>query len=130
MAAALVFVGDRSALFEAMAGAGPIAAGTLADTTGIHPRYVEQWLGAMTCIGYVEHDGASDTFVLPDEHALFFVDPASEYYFGGMFTALPAMIGVAPRLAAAFTRGDGISFEEFGAGLPLALERRLHEDPH
>lgn len=123
MAAALVFVGDRTGLFKAMAGAGPIAADTLADATGIHPRYVEEWLGAMTCIGYVEHDAAGDTFTLPDEHALFLTDPTSEYYFGGMFAALPELMGVAPRLAAAFTRGDGISFAEFGAGLPVALER-------
>ncbi len=123
MAAALVFVGDRTGLFKAMAGAGSITADSLADTTGIHPRYVEEWLGAMTCIGYVEHDPAGDTFALPDEHALFFVDPASEYYFGGMFGALPEMMGVAPRLAAAFKRGDGISYAEFGAGLPVAIER-------
>lgn len=123
MAGALVFVGDRTGLFRAMAGAGPVAAERLADETGIHPRYVEEWLGAMTCAGYVEHDGATDTFTLPDEHALFLTDPGSEYYFGGMFEALPTVMGVAHRLVDAFTRGEGISFVEFGEGLPYALER-------
>ncbi len=123
MAAALVFVGDRTGLFKAMAGAGPLSGAELAERTGIHPRYVEEWLAAMAGAGYVEHDAAGDLFELPDEHALFLTDPSSEYYLGGLFKGLPALMAMAPRIAAAFEHGGGVSFSDFGAEMPVALEQ-------
>ncbi len=122
MAAALVLTGDKAGLFKGMAGAGPLRAADLAARSGIHARYAEEWLAAMACAGYVEYDGAADTFSLPDEHAVFFTDPASEYYLGGLFTGLPGLIAMAPQLGRAFASGGGISFAEFGDQLPLALE--------
>ncbi len=123
MAAALVFVGDRVGLFRAMAGAGALRAQDLVERTGIHPRYVEEWLGAMVCAGYVEYDAGAERFTLPDEHAAFLTDPASEYYLGGLFAGLPGLMAMAPRLAAAFERGGGVSFADFGESMPLALEQ-------
>ncbi len=123
MSAALVHVGDRTGLFRAMAGAGPMPASRLAAETGVPLRYVGEWLGAMTCAGYVEHDPAADTFALPDEHAQFLTDPSSEYYLGGMFAGLPALMGIAPRLVQAFERGEGIPFADYGEALPVALEQ-------
>ncbi len=123
MAAALVFVGDRTGLFKAMAGAGPLSGAELAERTGIHPRYVEEWLAAMAGAGYVEHDAAGDLFELPDEHALFLTDPSSEYYLGGLFKGLPALMAMAPRIAAAFEHSGGVSFSDFGAEMPVALEQ-------
>lgn len=123
MAAALVFVGDHTGLFEAMAGAGPLGAADLVRRTGIHSRYVEEWLSAMVCAGYIEHDSARNQFELPDEHAMFLTNRSSEYYLGGMFAGVLGAVTIAPRLVAAFERGEGISFTEFGENLPLAFER-------
>ena len=123
MAAALVHVGDRVGLFRAMSGAGALHASELADSTGIHPRYVEEWLSAMVCAGYVDHDAQADTFTLPDEHAMFLSDPSAESYLGGLFSGLPALMAMAPRLAAAFERGGGVSFADFGETMPVALEQ-------
>jgi 2-polyprenyl-3-methyl-5-hydroxy-6-metoxy-1,4-benzoquinol methylase len=64
-----------------------------------------------------------ERFTLPEEHALFFAQPQSEYFLGGLFDGLPGLMAMAPRLAAAFERGGGVSFAEFGAGMPLALEQ-------
>ena len=123
MAAGLVLVGQQTGLFKAMAGAGPMPASALVDKTGIHPRYVEEWLGAMVCNGYVEHDPQADTFHLPDEHALFLVDESAETYLGGLFTGLPGLMAMVPRVVKAFEQGSGIAFSDFGDGLPVALEQ-------
>ena len=123
LAVALVHVGDRVGLFKAMAGAGAMRSHDLEQRTGIHPRYLEEWLAAMVCAGYVLHDAQADTYRLPDEHALFFADPASEYYFGGLFNGVPAMAAMAPQIATAFETGQGVSFQAFGEGLPQALEQ-------
>ena len=122
LAAALVLAGDKAGLFKAMAGAGPLRAADLAARQAMHPRYAEEWLAAMACAGYVVYDAQADTFHLPDEHAVFFADPATEFYLGGLFTGLPGLMAMAPQLSRAFAGGGGIAFTEFGEQLPLALE--------
>lgn len=122
LAAALVLAGDKAGLFKAMAGAGPLQATDLATRSSIHPRYAEEWLAAMACSGYVDYDAATNTFSLPEEHATFFTDPTSEYYLGGLFSGLPALMSMAPQLSRAFAGSGGIGFAEFGDQLPLALE--------
>jgi 2-polyprenyl-3-methyl-5-hydroxy-6-metoxy-1,4-benzoquinol methylase len=123
LAAALVIVGDRSGLFKAMAEKGPMSAEDLATRGGIPKRYAEEWLNAMASAGYVDHDASSDRFTLPDEHAQFFVDPNSEYYLGGLVGSVPALASMAPRIAEALHRGEGVSFAEFGRDLPVTLEQ-------
>ncbi|MFM1987148.1 MAG: putative methyltransferase YcgJ [Pseudomonadota bacterium] len=123
MATALAFVGDEAGLFRAMAGAGPLSPDDLAGRAGVHPRYVAEWLAAMAGAGYVEHDAATDRFTLPDEHAVFLADPSAETYLGGLTRAVPGMAGIAPKLAEAFRSGRGLAFAEFGADLPVGLER-------
>lgn len=121
LAAALLVVGDRTGLFKAMAGAGPLTGAELAARAGVAPRYADEWLAAMAGAGYVDYDPAQARFTLPDEHALFLADPASEYHLAGLFSGLPTMAAVVPRLTDAFRGGGGIAFSDFGAELPLAL---------
>jgi SAM-dependent methyltransferase len=123
LATSLVLVGERSGLFAAMAGAGPLASDELARRSGVPVRYVEEWLAALASAGYVEHDPTNGLFSLPDEHAIFLVDPSSEYYLGGLVDAQLGLMLMAPRVAEAFQGGEGIPFAEFGAALPVALER-------
>jgi SAM-dependent methyltransferase len=123
LAAGLVLVGQQTGLFKAMAGAGAMTAEQLVAKTGIHARYVEEWLGAMVCNAYVEHDPVAHTFTFPDEHALFLTDDSTEFYLGGLFTGLPGLMSMVPRLVQAFEKGSGITFAEFGEGLPVALEQ-------
>jgi 2-polyprenyl-3-methyl-5-hydroxy-6-metoxy-1,4-benzoquinol methylase len=122
MAAGLLVVGDKAGLFKHMAGAGALGAAELAERSGILPRYVEEWLGAMAGAGYVEYDAASDRFTLPDEHAQFLTNPGSEYYLGGLYGSLPGLLSMAPKLADAFQTGRGIAFTDFGADMPRLLE--------
>lgn len=122
LAAGAALVGDRSGLFRAMAGAGALSARVIAERSGVQPRYVEEWLAVMTGAGYVEHDAAHDTYTLPDEHALFLTNPATEYYLGGLFHGLPGLMSSLPRVAQAYQTGEGVHFADFGAEMPLALE--------
>ena len=121
LASTLLIVGDRTGLFKAMAGAGPLTGAELAERADIAPRYADEWLAAMAGAGYVEYDPSTARFTLPDEHALFLADPASEYYLAGLFAGLPTMATVIPRLTEAFRTGGGIAFSDFGAELPMAL---------
>lgn len=123
MAAGLVLIGDQTGLFKAMAGAGPMHSDQLIKRTGLHPRYVEEWLAAMVCAGYIEYDAPADLYRLPDEHAMFLTDPSTEYYLGGLFKGLPRLLATVPRIAAAYATGQGVSFRDFGDEMPWALEQ-------
>ncbi len=130
LAVALVYIGDRVGLFDKLAGAGPLTADQFAERANLHPRYAQEWLGAMVCSGYVEFDTANETYTLPDEHALFLAHSPTEYYLGGLFKGTPPMMAAAPQVAAAFESGQGVSFQQFGAWVPQSLEgmnRNLYE---
>jgi 2-polyprenyl-3-methyl-5-hydroxy-6-metoxy-1,4-benzoquinol methylase len=123
LAVALMLVGERSRLFAAMAGAGPLTGDELATRSTVPLRYVEEWLAALAAAGHLEHDAATGRFTLPDEHALFLVDPTSEYYLGGLVEGQLALSSMAQRVAEAYRRGEGVAFTEFGPDLPGAMER-------
>lgn len=121
LAATLLLVGDRLGLFKAMAGAGPLSAADLAARTGIAERYAEEWLAVMAGAGYVDAAADDLRFTLPDEQAQFLADPASDYYLAGLFSGLPSMAAMVPKLEAVFRSGGGIAFADFGTELPAAL---------
>ncbi len=56
--AALVVIGDKLGLYEAMAEAGPITPGELAERTDTSERYVREWLNAQAAGAIVEYDPA------------------------------------------------------------------------
>ncbi|MFO1217570.1 MAG: methyltransferase domain-containing protein [Burkholderiaceae bacterium] len=122
LAAGALYVGDRTGLFRAMAGAGALTPEALAQRSALQPRVVEEWLAVMAGAGYVIHDGDAGTFTLPDEHALFLTDASSEYYLGGLFAGVQGTMASLPRVAEAIRRGEGLRFTDYGSDMPLALE--------
>src|ERR1700730_355975 len=81
--AGLIVVGDRLGLYRAMANAGPISAGELAQLTGTSERYVREWLNAQAAGGFVEYVTATDRYILPAEQALALADEDSPAFVGG-----------------------------------------------
>ncbi len=121
LAGVLAVVGDRTGLFTALAGAGPLTPADLAQRAAVAERYAQEWLAVMAGAGYIEYDASTGSFTLPDEHAMFLSHPGAETYLGGLFQGLPSMGSVIPQLSAAFKSGEGISFAELGSELPQAL---------
>src|SRR5947209_20416286 len=82
---ALCYIGDRLGLFKAMANAGPLTVDRLAAKTGLSPRYIREWLGAMATARYVEYDAAADTYLLTPEYAAALADEDSPFFIGSYF---------------------------------------------
>src|SRR3982074_1107926 len=68
--AGLIVLGDRLGLYRAMAGAGPIRPGELAQRTGTAERYVREWLNAQAAGGLVEYDPVGERYALTAEQAM------------------------------------------------------------
>src|SRR5579859_387853 len=89
MAGALIYIGDRNGLFQALDGAGPVTPEELAQRTGQAPRYLLEWLSAMACSGYVTYDPSTGRFTLLPEQAFCLANPDSLAFFSGLFEMLP-----------------------------------------
>lgn len=63
--ALMASVGHRVGLFDTMASAPPSTSDQIAAAARLNERYVREWLAAMTTSGFVDHDPAAMTFVLP-----------------------------------------------------------------
>src|SRR5215831_16579320 len=120
---ALCYIGDRTGLFKAMAGAGPLTIGQLAGKTGLSARYVREWLGAMATARYVEFDGARNTYLLTAEYAAALADEDSPFFIGGYFQMAQAAVTVAPKVAEAFKTGRGVTQSEYPRSFFEAAER-------
>ena len=108
--APLVLMGDRLGLYQALASEGPVTSQELAARTGLHERYVREWLLNQTASGYIEYDPTSERYRLPPEHALALTDTTSPAYVGGLFYMVEAGLKVQERIAGAFRTGEGLAW--------------------
>jgi 2-polyprenyl-3-methyl-5-hydroxy-6-metoxy-1,4-benzoquinol methylase len=122
MTVAMAYVGTKTGLFRAMAEKGPLRAAEVIAATGLHPRYVEEWLRGMAAAGYLEYDSLQQTFRLPDEHAFLLASEGTDHFMGGLFCFAPLLFAAAPKVADAFRTGGGVRFADFGADCTLALD--------
>jgi SAM-dependent methyltransferase len=123
LAGLLVHVGDRAGLFTALRGQVPMTAAELAAKTGLHERYVREWLSAMAAREIVDYDPGSDRFALPKEHAAVLADEDSPVFTAGWFHALPGFYATAPPLLRAFREGGGVPLAALGDDVVEAVSR-------
>jgi SAM-dependent methyltransferase len=121
--AGLIVIGDRLGLYRAMAGAGSITAGQLAERTGTTERYVREWLNAQAAGGFVEYEAATDSYVLPAEQAMALANEDSPAFVGGAFQLAVATLRSAERIESAFKSGAGVGWHEHDHGVPIGCER-------
>jgi SAM-dependent methyltransferase len=122
MSIGMAYVGVKMGLFRAMMGKGPLGTDDVIQLSGLHPRYVGEWLKGMAAAGYLEYHPSAETFQLPDEHAYLLASEGTDHFMGGLFYFTPVLLGIAPQVAEAFRTGGGVRFEEFGPDCVVALD--------
>jgi SAM-dependent methyltransferase len=121
--AALVVIGDELGLYKAMAGAGGLTPGELAERTGTTERYVREWLNAQAAGGFVVYVAVSSRYTLPDEHVPVLVDEGSPMFMPGAFQLMTASLRDAPAIGEAFVSGAGVGWHEHDHGVFEGCER-------
>jgi SAM-dependent methyltransferase len=121
--AGLIVVGDRLGLYKAMAGAGPISSGQLAEKTGTSERYVREWLNAQAAGGYVTYDASTQKYELPAEQAMALADEDSPAFVGGAFELATATLKAIPHIEESFQSGAGYGWHEHDHGVFTGCER-------
>ena len=111
---ALAYLGDKLGLYRAMHGAGPLTPEELADRTGLHPRWVREWLYNQGAAGLVDHAGDGRFELSAEQGAILADEEGSMFYLAGLVAGYPASVGVLPQLEESFRTGIGLPYDAQG----------------
>jgi SAM-dependent methyltransferase len=121
----MIHLGDRLGLYRAMAGQGPLTAAGLAARTGLHERWLLEWLRSQAAAGLIDTaDG--EVFDMSLEAAEVLADEDGSLWFAaGAFQGGVAPPEVVDRLADAFRTGRGLTYDDLGPSAAHGVERML-----
>lgn len=118
----LISVGHQTGLFDRLADLPPSTSGEIAAATGLHERYVREWLGGMTVGRVIDYDVDSGTYHLPPEHAVALTRAAGAENLA-FFTQYLSLAGeVEQGIISAFRHGGGVPYAAFGRFQSLQAE--------
>lgn len=127
LTAALVVIGDKLGLYQALA-ASPATPAELAARTGTTERYVREWLNAQAAAGYVTFDDGR--YTLPPAHAACLTDEESPACVLGAFQGMTAAARAAAKVTEGFTTGCGVGWHEHDPELFVGVERFFRPGYH
>jgi SAM-dependent methyltransferase len=106
LGSALVVIGDRLGLYDALAERGALTAAELARATDTDERYCREWLLAQAAGGYLEYQATNGRYRLPPEHAAVLAT-----VLGG-FQLMTALTRAESMIAESFRTGSGMAWGE------------------
>ena len=109
----MIYLGARLGLYKAMNGAGALTSAELAEKTGLHERWVREWLRGQAAAKLIEYKG-DGRFELSMEGALALAVEESPAYAAGTFNGLPDQFNVLRQLPESFRTGVGLPYDAFG----------------
>jgi 2-polyprenyl-3-methyl-5-hydroxy-6-metoxy-1,4-benzoquinol methylase len=121
--ASVVLMGDKLGLFRAMRDGTPVTSEQLSEKTGVHERYVREWLKANAASKYVDYDPATDTYSLNPEQAFALAEENTALDLPGFHYMLASLMRDQDKLADAFREGRGFGWHEHDKELFVGCER-------
>ena len=109
----MIYLGHHLGLYRALQGAGPLTSEALAQKTGLHERWVREWLRGQAAARLLEYVG-DGRFELSPVAALVLANEQSPAFAAGAFSALPDQLGVLEQLLESFKTGIGLPYDAFG----------------
>ena len=119
---AMIYLGDTLGLYRAMQDAGSLTSEVLAQKTGLHERWVREWLRGQAAAGIIDYVGG-ERFELSAETGMFLADPDSPKLAVGIFSDLPQRMAVVERLPDSFKTGIGLKYDARGPEGAVGIER-------
>ncbi len=120
----LIHLGDRLGLFTSMWDAGPLTPDQLAARTGLHTRWLQEWLRAMGAAELLATEDG-ETFELTPVGAAVLADEQDSLYFAAGAFGVPPDPSYVDRLAESFRTGIGLTYDDFGEGAAHSTQRML-----
>jgi SAM-dependent methyltransferase len=111
MLALAISVGHRLGIYDTLAELEPATSEEIAERTGLHERYVREWLAAQLAGGIVEHDSEAGTWWLPREHTVVLTKPAGANDLGILAGAVSRFGEVEDDVVRVFRDGGGVPWQ-------------------
>ncbi|HET6794794.1 MAG TPA: class I SAM-dependent methyltransferase, partial [Acidimicrobiales bacterium] len=121
----MIHLGDRLGLYRAMAGAGPLTTSDLAAATGLHERWLLEWLRSQAAAGLIDSEDGSTFELGPAAEAVLADEGDSLWFAAGAFHGGVAPPDVVDKLADAFRTGQGLTYDDQGPSAAHRVERTL-----
>jgi SAM-dependent methyltransferase len=124
MVSLLIHLGDRLGLYRALDGIGPVTASEFAERTGLHERWLREWLRGNAAAELLVSDDGESFELTPEGAAVLAQEESSLLFAAGAFTA-PFEPSVLDELADAFRTGLGLPYDRLGPSGAHSTERSL-----
>lgn len=111
--AVMVSIGHRTRLFDTMATLPPSTSEQIAEASGLHERYVREWLAAMATGGIVCFDLADRRFSLPREHAVHLTRAAGPQNMAPWASFVGFLAPVENQIVECFRNGGGLDYGDY-----------------
>jgi SAM-dependent methyltransferase len=109
----MMSIGQKTRLFDTMSRMAPATSEQIAGATGLHERYVREWLGAMVTGRVIEYDPARGTYHLPAEHAAWLTRDAGTNNLAFQAQYIVMLANVQEEIVGCFSRGGGVPYSSF-----------------
>ena len=119
----LGYIGLKLGLYQALADSDGMTPAELAAKTGANERYIREWLVNQAAGEYLDYDPATGKYSMLPEQAVALTDENSQFYVGGGFYVIKAMIAAQERIQEAFKNGGGMLWGEHDPDLFVGTEK-------
>lgn len=111
---AMVYLGDQLGLYRVLREAGAVTSAELAARSGLHERWVREWLHGQASAGLVRYvsDGL---FEFTEEQAAVLADEGNPACVAGAFALLFPLLRQWERVFTSFRSGRGVPYNELGS---------------
>jgi SAM-dependent methyltransferase len=116
-------IGQRTGLFDTLAGLPSSTSAEIAAAAGLDERYVREWLGGLVTGGVIDYDPAGATYALPAEHATFLTRAAGPDNMAAFAAYIPMLASVEDAVVDCFRHGGGVPYSSYPR-----LQELLSED--
>jgi hypothetical protein len=124
MVSLLIHLGDRLGLYRVLDGAGTVTPDELSETTGLHPRWLREWLRGNAAAGLLASDDGERFELTAVGAAVLAREDESLQFAAGAFGEPPDAAFV-DDLAEAFRTGAGMPYDRQGPAGVHQTERML-----
>lgn len=118
-----ILIGEQLGLYKGLAELGPCTPAQLARKTGVHERYLREWLAGQAAGGYVEYDPKSQKFSMTPEQRYALTDESSPVYIPGAFYTVASTYKDQRKIADAIKNGRGLGWHEHHNDLFLGTKK-------
>jgi SAM-dependent methyltransferase len=119
----MVRIGDSLGLYRTLHSKGSMTCAELARETGVHQRYLREWLSHQAASNYLSYDPATQKFALPPEQAMVFAIEDSPVYMMGAFDLMTWMTESKDQVQTVFRTGGGVPWSDHTSCFFCAVAR-------